>query len=154
MFVSESKFQAHPSAFIPVIKSRDKPGLEALITKPEVERALLARLRKKATLYARELGMDGEPIVVSDLRSAPDDDDDDDDAKLVKPLVNGGGNENENENENANGDVGPAASQFEDVKRHKFRIEVADVEQLYENWIIPLTKEVEVSSPKCAGSSH
>ena|SRR5258708_4705753 len=128
MFVSESKFQAHPSAFIPLIKKRNIGGLEALITKPEVERALLARLRKKATLYARELGMDGEPIIVFDPPAL--------DEKPAKTCVNGV--------ENGNAGVPPAESQFE-VKRHKFRIEVADVEQLYQNWIIPLTKEVEVS---------
>ena len=170
MFVSESKFQAHPAAFIPLIKSRDASGLEALITKPEVERALLARLRKKAMLYARELGMDGEPIVVvSSLPPLPlpngDGDGDgggEEEKKLVKPkpkpkpqpsaISNGNGttnrSENENENDNeSNGDVvvDPPALGFAGVKRYKFKIEVADVERLYEDWIIPLTKEVEVS---------
>ena len=153
MFVSESKFQANPSAFIPLIQNCDTAGLEALITKPEVERALLARLRKKATLYARELGMDGEPIVVSDA-----DADADDKKQLVRPAVNGNGNGTANgnssngdvktrkENGKENGDVGPAAaSGCVGVNRHKFRIEVGDVERLYEDWIIPLTKEVEVS---------
>jgi len=143
MFVSESKFQANPSVFIPLIKNRDTAALEALITKPEVERALLVRLRKKATLYARELGMDGEPIVVPGPPSP------DVERKLVKPppsgingkTRNGSGHENEHEA----GDVGLAALEFANVKRHKFRIEVADVERLYEDWVIPLTKEVEVS---------
>ena len=168
MFVSESKFQAHPAAFIPLIKSRDASGLEALITKPEVERALLARLRKKAMLYARELGMDGEPIVVvSALPPLPlpngDGDgggDGEEEKKLVKPnpnpkpksqpsaISNGNGTTNRSENDNeSDGDVvvDPPALGFAGVKRYKFKIEVTDVERLYEDWIIPLTKEVEVS---------
>jgi len=107
-FVSESKFQAHPSDFVPHILKRDRKALEALITKPEVERALLARLRKKATLYARELDMQGEPVRT--------------------------GNEAESE----------AEEQRKAVKG-VFRVDVDTVEQLYENYIIPLTKEVEVS---------
>jgi len=137
MFVSESKFQAKPSAFIPLIKNRDTAALEALITKPEVERALLARLRKKATLYARELGMDGEPLVVSGPASP-------DPGGVVKPYVNGGG-KNRSEDEDENRDVGRLAAQSAGMRRHKFRIEVDDVERLYEDWVIPLTKEVEVS---------
>ena len=147
MFVSESKFQANPAAFIPLIKSRDTPALEALITKPEVERALLARLRKKATLYARELGMDGEPLVVRTPPSpspslSPSLSPDDNDGRPVKKVyVNGDARHGDARRryENENGDVGDR------FWRHKFRIEVADVERLYEDWIIPLTKEVEVS---------
>ena len=137
MFVSESKFQAKPSAFIPLIKNRDTPALEALITKPEVERALLARLRKKTTLYARELGMDGEPVVVSGPPSP-------DAGRVVKPYVNGSG-KSRNGGEDESSSLGLPASQVAEIRRHKFRIEVADVERLYEDWIIPLTKEVEVS---------
>ena len=162
MFVSESKFQAHPAAFIPLIKNRDTSALEALITKPEVERALLARLRKKATLYARELGLDGEPIVVvSALPPADGNGVEEEKKRLVKPVVkpkpklaavNGNGtnrSENESEDESEAAAVGdvvhPPASGYAGVKKHKFKIEVADVERLYEDWIIPLTKEVEVS---------
>ncbi len=172
MFVSESKFQAHPATFIPLIKNRDTPALAALITKPEVERALLARLRKKATLYARELGMDGEPIVVVSASGLPPhspsgrngNGDGEEGRTNVKPKrpsginINGttkttkttnqikNGSENENENETGSDVVDPPALGFTSVKRHKFKIEVAEVERLYEDWIIPLTKEVEVST--------
>ncbi|TFY63897.1 hypothetical protein EVG20_g6139 [Dentipellis fragilis] len=90
-FVSESKFRDDPAAFIPHIKSTNRDALAALITKPEVERRLLQRLRKKATLYAQDVGPDGEP-----LRDA------------------------------------------------SIKIEVDGVVDLYESYIIPLTKEVEV----------
>jgi chorismate mutase len=102
-FVSESKFSAHPSAFIPHIRNPDRGKLEALITKPEVEARLLQRLRKKAAMYAQEFAPDGEP------------------------LGEGAG-------------VG--------------KIDVDGVVELYENYIIPLTKEIEVGclrSPRGSG---
>lgn len=62
MFVSESKFLASPSSFIPHILTPNPRALESLITKPAVEAALLARLEKKARWYGAELGPDGEPL--------------------------------------------------------------------------------------------
>ncbi|PCH40060.1 chorismate mutase [Wolfiporia cocos MD-104 SS10] len=91
-FVSESKFRDDPAAFIPHILNPNRAALDALITKPEVERKLLQRLRKKADLYALNFAPDGEPI---------------DDATTRK-------------------------------------IDVDGVVELYEHYIIPLTKEVEV----------
>jgi chorismate mutase len=110
-FVSESKFSSHPSDFIPHILNPNRAALEALITKPEVERALLARLRKKATLYARELDMQGEPA------EAP----------------------SEGSSANETNESTPA--------KGKFRVDVEVIEELYEKYIIPLTKEVEVINP-------
>ena len=89
-FVSESKYVENPGAFIPHILNPNRPALEALITKPEVERRLLQRLRKKALVYAQDFAPDGEP----------------------------------------NGSA--------------TKIDVDGVVELYENYIIPLTKEVEV----------
>ena len=91
-FVSESKFIDNPAAFIPHIQNPDRQALDALITKPEVERKLLQRLRKKATLYAQDFAPDGEPV------------------------------------------KDPGSS----------KIDVDGVVELYEHYIIPLTKEVEV----------
>ncbi|KAL1736604.1 chorismate mutase [Schizophyllum commune] len=60
-FVSESKFQENPAAFIPHILNPNREALEGLITKPEVERKLLQRVRKKASTYAQEI-IDGETV--------------------------------------------------------------------------------------------
>ncbi|KAK0221630.1 chorismate mutase [Armillaria fumosa] len=95
-FVSESKFIQDPAAFIPHILKPNRPALEALITKPEVERKLLIRLQKKAETYAQGFASDG-----------------------TTQLANGA----------ANGTS---------------KIDVAGVVELYESFIIPLTKEVEV----------
>ena len=92
-FVSESKFREKPSDFIPHILNPNREALEALITKPAVERALLARLKKKAAFYGQDLGPDGQPV------------------------ENGGST----------------------------KIDVEGVKDLYEKYIIPLTKDVEVS---------
>ncbi|KAJ7863056.1 chorismate mutase [Mycena olivaceomarginata] len=62
-FVSESKFQDNPAAFIPHIQQRNRTALDGLISKPEVERKLLQRLNKKAFTYAQEF----TPDVVVDL---------------------------------------------------------------------------------------
>lgn len=91
-FVSESKFLSDPAAFVPHIQTPNREALDALITKPEVERRLLQRLRKKATIYAQDLAADGSP--------------------------------------NQDGTC---------------KIDVDGVVELYEHYIIPLTKEVEVS---------
>ena len=104
-FVSESKFLENPSAFIPHIRSRNRQALEALITKPEVERKLLLRLQKKAATYAQDIGLDGDTNPLSTSASAP---------ALGNPKSAG-------------------------------KIDVDGVVDLYESYIIPLTKEVEVS---------
>lgn len=103
-FVAESKFRAHPKEFIPHIRKPNRDALEALIVKPEVERALLARIRKKAILYFQELDMQGEPV---------------------------------------GGATGNPKSEIHS-SRPKFRVDVDAVVQLYEMFLIPLTKEVEV----------
>jgi chorismate mutase len=53
--VSESKFLENPAAFIPHILNRKRDALDALITKPEVEKKLLSRLQKKAATYAQDI---------------------------------------------------------------------------------------------------
>jgi chorismate mutase len=96
-FVSEAKFTQNPGAFIPHILKPNRQALETLITKPEVERKLLSRLRKKAVTYGQDIAADGE-------------------------LAGVNGNANET-----------------------CKIDVDGVIDLYESYIIPLTKEVEVS---------
>ena len=105
-FVSESKFLSDPASFIPHILNPNPAALDALITKPAVERALLARIGKKASIYGPELGPDGELPTRGSIDGG-------DDGK--------GGN-----------------------KAGKWRVDVETVRELYESWIIPLTKEVEV----------
>ena len=97
-FVSESKFLENPAAFIPHILKPNRPALEELITKPEVERKLLVRLHKKASTYAQDIVADDLPL------------------DAVNGKINGA----------------------------SCKIDVDGVVDLYESYIIPLTKEVEV----------
>ena len=115
-FVSESKFRSNPAAFIPHIQNTNREALAALITKPEVERKLLHRVRNKARLYGQDFGADGQPL----------------------SSANG-----TNESNGANGysrGGSPVSVGFPGGK-----IDVDSVVELYEHYIIPLTKEVEVS---------
>ena len=54
MFVSESKFLSDVETFTDAIKRKDIKKLEDLITKPQVEAALLDRLKKKAQHYGQD----------------------------------------------------------------------------------------------------
>lgn len=94
MFVSESKFLASPSDFIPHILSQppNTEALAGLITKPEVEAKLLVRLENKAKVYGTEMDADGRVV-----------------------------------------DTG------------KTRIDVGEIVTMYRDYVIPLTKDVEVS---------
>lgn len=91
MFVSESKFRADPASFVGPIQQRDTKTLESLITRPEVEAALLVRLESKAKVYGQDL----------------------------------------------NSTVAPQGSSAE-------KIDPAVAVQLYRDFVIPLTKVVEV----------
>ena len=60
MFVSESKFQSDPAAFVPHILNPNSDALLGLITKPAVEKALLVRLAHKARTYGQDVGAQAE----------------------------------------------------------------------------------------------
>lgn len=47
LFVAESKYQARPDLFQPLIEARDEDGLLTALTRPEQEAAVLVRVREK-----------------------------------------------------------------------------------------------------------
>ncbi|KAI1361758.1 chorismate mutase [Xylaria arbuscula] len=53
-FVAESKFQSEPELYTRLIKAGDRHGIGESITKPEVEKQVLARLRLKAETYGTD----------------------------------------------------------------------------------------------------
>ncbi|KAJ3841655.1 chorismate mutase [Lentinula raphanica] len=107
-FVSESKFLENPAAFIPHILKPNRSKLDELITKPEVERKLLVRLRAKAATYAQDLDLDHFSNGIN------------------------------------NGEVKVNGMNGHGLNGNSAKIEVDGVVDLYESYIIPLTKEVEV----------
>jgi len=54
-FVAESKYQAQPDLFNPLISAQDTEGIMALITNPQVEKEVLDRVHLKTATYSREL---------------------------------------------------------------------------------------------------
>lgn len=135
-FVSESKFQSNPAAFVPHIIRKDRNALGDLITKPAVERAVLNRLGKKASHYGADIGLDGEvkkspkPVPrrrLSATRSPQVDTQARELHKVDSPLSSAGTLVDENAEDHP-----------------EWKIDVEEVKHLYEKWIIPLTKEVEV----------
>ena len=114
--MSESKFKANPAAFIPHIINPDREKLDALITKPEVERKLLQRVRNKARVFGQDFGPDGQPLT---------------------PLMNGNGAHDSDTSPPSPGGLGSG------------KIDAEGVVELYEHYIIPLTKEVEVGERSC-----
>ncbi|KAJ3128182.1 chorismate mutase aro7, partial [Irineochytrium annulatum] len=105
-FVAEAKFQdpQQHSAYVSLIKSRDRAGIEALLTNKAVEDRVLRRLRKKALIYGREV----------------EDDDELDEQGTPSPTV----------------------AQAGQGKMQRIAVDV--VADMYERFVIPLTKEVEV----------
>lgn len=104
MFVSESKFRSEPRSFLDPIRNKDREKLEALITKPAVEAALLVRLREKANVYGQDLD------------------------KAVALMRSSGASQ-------------PASSTDSQQQR---KIEADEVVRIYETFVIPMTKKVEV----------
>lgn len=137
-FVSESKFRQHPSLFIPHILHKDRAALEDLITKPAVERELLSRLIKKTTIYGADIGLDGEPVRAPKSPKSPVDFR----IRRLPPHMT------------PKMDMQAKALPKEDTPlfdlegqpddEFSVKIDVEEVKHLYERWIIPLTKEVEV----------
>jgi len=104
--VSEAKFRAHPAVFIPHILRPNRAALSSLITKPEVERALLQRVQSKTSTYGQDFGPCGQPVISKGMHNG--------DILEVSVGVGAG------------------------------KIDVGAVVDLYEFYIIPVTKEVEV----------
>ena len=62
-FIAEAKFQANRVEYSAMIRARDAAGLMAALTKPEVEVAVLERVRLKASTYGQDpqvSAMDGD----------------------------------------------------------------------------------------------
>lgn len=136
-FVSESKFQSDPAAFIPHIINKDSAALGDLITKPAVERALLNRIGKKASLYAADLGPDGERVKKSPQPARPM-------ALSPSSMDSQAKQLPTNDSPVANSSRTPAEGREDD--QYQWKVDIDAITHLYEKWIIPLTKEVEVST--------
>ncbi|KAJ3142517.1 chorismate mutase aro7 [Physocladia obscura] len=120
-FVAEAKFQdpKTQAEYIRLIKLKDRAGINALLTNLAVEERLLKRLRLKALIFGQEIG-DG--YTGSDISAAMD--------------------ETTWQHKKDDGSSGGES----DLKKRKLggKIDPNLVVSIYEQFVIPLTKEVEV----------
>ncbi|KAJ3289407.1 chorismate mutase aro7 [Rhizoclosmatium sp. JEL0117] len=117
-FVAEAKFQDMKlqAEYIRLIKAKDRDGIEALLTNRAVEERLLKRLRLKASIYGQEID---ETITGSDMAKAMDESSWRSQSDLT--LVDG-----------------------DEGRKKVKKIDPDLVVRIYEQFVIPLTKEVEV----------
>ncbi|KAI9337273.1 chorismate mutase [Obelidium mucronatum] len=120
-FVAEAKFQDPKTQqeYIRLIKAKDRDGIEALLTNRAVEERLLKRLRLKAFIFGQEID---ETITGTDLAAAMDE------ASWRAPGT-------------------PLTEKPATLLSEKKKIRKIDpdlVVSIYEQFVIPLTKDVEV----------
>ncbi|KAJ3375387.1 chorismate mutase aro7 [Allomyces arbusculus] len=120
-FIAEAKFQADPEKYTPLIKARDTTALMALLTNELVEERLLRRLRRKAEIYGQEYA---------------DESDADEPAPVPSTGTAGAATNGTTPSRKRR-----RASTSDGTKR---RIDLDMVVRLYKDFVIPLTKKVEV----------
>ncbi|KAI9222866.1 chorismate mutase [Blastocladiella britannica] len=115
-YIAEAKFQADREGYTALIRAGDTAGLMARLTNQQVEDRLLLRLRRKAELYGHELDEDGE--ILSD--SAPDSP-----PTTIQQLQQ-------------------QQQSPPKMRQRRSRLDLDVVVRLYRDFVIPLTKRVEV----------
>ncbi|KAJ3028377.1 UNVERIFIED_CONTAM: chorismate mutase aro7 [Siphonaria sp. JEL0065] len=118
-FVAEAKFQDPKlqQEYVRLIKAQDRDGIEELLTNKAVEERLLKRLRLKAFIFGQEID---ETITGTDLAAAMDE------ASWRTAAVT------------------PISDKPSAQKRKIRKIDPDLVVSIYEQFVIPLTKDVEV----------
>eukprot|EP00892_Ulva_mutabilis_P001269 jgi/Ulvmu1/11142/UM071_0026.1 len=58
-FIAEAKFCADPDTYTALVRGQDAAGLMALLTFPEQEARVVARVAAKAALFGQDIGADG-----------------------------------------------------------------------------------------------
>ncbi|KAJ3159462.1 chorismate mutase aro7 [Geranomyces michiganensis] len=105
-FVAEAKFNGpEHDSYVALIKAQDRDGIMQLLTNLDVEKRLLARLRRKALVYGQEI---------------------------------------EEEQQNQQAPPSSSSSSATAAAASHLRIPLDVVSNMYERYVIPLTKEVEV----------
>ncbi|KAK3838879.1 MAG: chorismate mutase, partial [Linnemannia gamsii] len=119
-FIAESKFMdpTQQKTYIRLIQNKDRDAIMELLTNRTVEAALLRRLRRKALIYGSDITETGE-VVTKEDQEAP---------TTSTTAANNGDNKQQ--------------QQHQEQSSRKIQADV--VVDLYERFVIPLTKEVEV----------
>ncbi|KAI8820161.1 chorismate mutase [Fimicolochytrium jonesii] len=126
-FVAEAKFNdpEHHDLYVELIKAQDGDKIMDLLTNHTVERRLLRRLRRKALIYGQEV--------------------DEDDDELPTPTHTTPNNHTHNHNHtHPSTTTTPTTHQKPDPSTKTPRLSRDVVADMYERFVIPLTKQVEV----------
>jgi len=97
-YVAESKFNANPDLYEPLIKAKDEAGIMNLLTVESVERKVVRRVRNKACVFGQD---------IQDV-------------------------------------MGTISISTEDVAQSKTKVEPERIARLYNDWIMPLNKQVQL----------
>lgn len=115
-FVAESKYRADPDTYLRLVQNNDADGVMERLTNMAVEAQVLRRARLKAATYGRE------PVLVPDMGK-------DSTSKVAAAAAAA---------------VMAAVEALEDEGSNN-KVDPAVIENIYRNFIIPLTKDVEVA---------
>ena len=122
-FVAESKYQSDPEGYQKLIDADDAEGVMALLTNAAVEEKVLRRARLKAATYGREPLLSQMPPIegVSDHKS-----------EIVAAAA-------------ASAVVAAVEALNDEGEMRKGKVDPKTVEEIYRDFIIPLTKDIEVA---------
>uniref|UniRef100_A0A7S3V864 chorismate mutase n=1 Tax=Chaetoceros debilis TaxID=122233 RepID=A0A7S3V864_9STRA len=121
-FVAESKYRSDPEEYQRLVDAGDADGVMELLTNAVVEARVLRRARIKASTYGREPLMTQLPIEKADQIS--------DSANFVAAA--------------AASAVASAFQMIDQSDDFQGKVDPAIVQDIYEKFVIPLTKDVEV----------
>lgn len=122
-FVAESKYQSDPEGYQKLIDADNAEGVMALLTNAAVEEKVLRRARLKAATYGREPLLSQMPPIegVSDHKS-----------EIVAAAA-------------ASAVVAAVEALNDEGEMRKGKVDPKTVEEIYRDFIIPLTKDIEVA---------
>ena len=132
-FVAESKYQSNPDEFESLVRSNDAKGVMELLTNDVVEQTVCKRARLKATTYGRE--------------------------PLLTELPNADVNHNDITSFVAAAAASAVAAAFEALGENKNsiigKVDPVVIADIYQTFIIPLTKEIELTYlfRRCGGEA-
>mmetsp|Transcript_15425 Transcript_15425/g.17155 ORF Transcript_15425/g.17155 Transcript_15425/m.17155 type:complete len:175 (-) Transcript_15425:812-1336(-) len=118
-FVAESKYLSDPEGYQKLVEAGDAEGVMELLTNSVVEAKVLRRARMKAATYGRE------PLVLPEIEGV----DQSENTSLVAAAA-----------------ASAVVATIEAMKAHtEGKVDPAVIEALYKDFIIPLTKDIEVA---------
>ncbi|GFH24849.1 uncharacterized protein HaLaN_22715 [Haematococcus lacustris] len=129
-FVAEAKFQAQPQEYERLIRARDAQAILHLLTDKAVEQRVIERVRLKAATF-------GQDIV------APSQQPGSSSASSNDSGSNGEGSSDSSDT-HLPGLLPPQGLSSKEAAGPRLKVSPDVVAALYERWVMPLTKEVEV----------